>query len=125
MSERTRKQVVADLRGLVEGIARLIPCVPSQDAAPIEGDSLSPVAPHRVVNIGRGEPVELLEFIDQIEDGMGRPTDRNYMPMQPGDVPETFANADLLERLTGFRPSTPTSVGVKAFVDWYREHYGV
>ena len=110
---------------LVEGIARLIPCVPSLDAEPIEGDSLSPVAPHRVVNIGRGEPVELLEFIDQIEDSMGRPTERNYMPMQPGDVPNTFANADLLERLTGFRPSTPTGVGVKAFVDWYREHYGV
>lgn len=109
---------------LVEGIARLIPCVPVK-GEPVEADSLSPVAAHRVVNIGRGQPVELLEFIDQIEENMGKPAVRNYMPMQPGDVPNTFANADLLFNLTGFRPATPTSVGVKAFVDWYREHYGL
>lgn len=108
---------------LVEGIARLVYCIPSLDGDPIEGDSISPVAPHRVVNIGRGEPVELLDFIGQIEAALGRSAIRNYMPMQPGDVPETFANADLLFRLTGFKPQTPTSVGVAAFVDWYREEH--
>jgi len=110
---------------LVEGIARLIGCVPSNQADPVEGDSLSPVAAHRVVNIGRGHPVKLMEFIEQIEDSIGKKAIRNYMPMQPGDVPENFANADLLFNLTGYRPSTPTNVGVEAFVHWYREHYGV
>lgn len=109
---------------LVEGIARLMACPPSLGAPPIEGDSLSPVAPYRVVNIGRGEPVELMEFIEQIEQALGKTAIRNYLPMQPGDVPETFADAELLFKLTGFRPSTPTSAGVRAFVDWYHEHYG-
>lgn len=107
---------------LVEAIQRLIACVPALGADPIEGDSLSPVAPHRVVNIGRGEPVELMEFIEQIEEALGKRAIRNYLPMQAGDVPETFANADLLFRLTGYRPSTSTREGVRAFVDWYLQH---
>lgn len=108
---------------LVEGIVRLIACAPSLEADPIEGDSLSPVAPHRVVNIGRGEPVELMEFIEQIEEALGKTAIRNYMPMQAGDVPQTFANADLLFRLTGYRPATSTREGVRAFVEWYRQHH--
>ena len=95
--------------------------------APAAGaqDSLSPVAPWRLVNIGRGHPVRLLEFIDEIERALGVTALRNYLPMQAGDVPRTFADADLLQALVGYRPHTSVEKGVRAFVDWYRGYYGV
>ena len=109
---------------LVEGIVRLIACVPARtDAEPEAGESLSPAAPFRVVNIGGGAPSSLLEFIEEIEKAVGKKAIRNYMPMQPGDVTRTFADASLLEKLTGFRPSTPVATGVQAFVDWYRGYF--
>jgi UDP-glucuronate 4-epimerase len=110
---------------LIEAIVRLIdrPPVPGEPAGP--EDSLSPAAPYRVVNIAGGSPVKLTDFIDEIERSLGLPVARNLIPMQPGEVVATFAAADLLERLTGYRPSTPVSVGVPAFVRWYREHYRV
>ena len=83
---------------------------------------MSPVAPYRVVNIGRGAPVQLLDFIETIERALGKKAKRNYLDMQPGDVPRTFASADLLERLTGYRPHTSIDDGVAALVDWYREY---
>ncbi len=86
---------------------------------------LSPAAPYRVVNIGNGQPVRLLTFIEAIEKSIGKPAQRNYLPMQPGDVPATYADATLLERLTGFRPSTSVSRGVAEFVAWYRDYYGI
>jgi UDP-glucuronate 4-epimerase len=107
---------------LVEAIARLVP-LPPERAAPSDGDSLSPAAPHRVVNIGRGAPVELAAFIEAIETKLGKLATKNLMPMQQGDVSDTFANADLLEKLTGYRPSTTIEEGVGAFVDWYREYF--
>ncbi|MGJ0394424.1 MAG: NAD-dependent epimerase/dehydratase family protein [Methylocystis sp.] len=105
---------------LVEAMARLIDCVPQGDAS--NDASLSPVAPYRVVNIGRGQPVNLLEFIDAIERKMGIKAIRNYMDMQPGDVPRTFADSSLLERLTGYRPQTTVEQGVSAFLDWHRAY---
>lgn len=90
----------------------------------VEGDSLSPVAPWRVVNIGAGSPCGLLDFVTQIETSLGRAAHRNYLPMQPGDVPATFADVSLLEALVGYRPDTTPSVGVDAFCDWYRDYYG-
>ncbi len=110
---------------LVEGIVRLVPAIPVTGAPVGPMDSLSPVAPFRVVNIGNGQPVTLMAFIEAIERVLGRPTVRNYMDMQPGDVPRTFASADLLDALTGFRPDTPVEEGVAAFVAWFREYYGV
>lgn len=110
---------------LVEGIVRLIPAVPVRGAPVAACDSLSPVAPFRVVNIGNGQPVTLTAFIEAIERSLGREAVRNYMDMQPGDVPRTFASADLLAALTGFRPNTPVEEGVEAFVAWFREYYGV
>ena len=110
---------------LVEGIIRLIPAVPVQGQPVGPGDSLSPVAPFRVVNIGNGAPVGLLDFIAEIERAVGRPIARNAMDMQPGEVLRTWADASLLEALTGFRPSTPVSMGVPQFVAWFRGHYGV
>jgi UDP-glucuronate 4-epimerase len=107
---------------LVEAIVRLIdvppPLAPGGNA--MEGDTLSPVAPYRIVNIGRGQPVKLLDFIDAIERKLGKKAIRNYLDMQLGDMRRTFAGSSLLERLTGYRPSTSIETGVSALVDWYR-----
>ncbi|RMH40641.1 MAG: NAD-dependent epimerase/dehydratase family protein, partial [Alphaproteobacteria bacterium] len=94
---------------LVRGIRLLIDAAPVRPERPEdvpEGDSLSPVAPFRIVNIGNSDKVRLLDFIDAIEAELGRPAIRNYMEMQKGDVPATWADASLLERLTGYRPQT-------------------
>jgi UDP-glucuronate 4-epimerase len=113
---------------LVESIVRLADVVPEK-GNPVVGDgvadSLSPVAPWRVVNIAGGQPAGLLEFVEAIEKALGRPAEKIMLPMQPGDVRETFADHRLLEALTGYRPSIPIGVGVPAFVDWYRAHKGV
>jgi UDP-glucuronate 4-epimerase len=111
---------------LVRGIAGLIDAVPQrpekiEDIAP--GDSLSPAAPFRVVNIGNSDKVRLLDFIDAIEAEIGKKAIRNYMPMQQGDVPATWADASLLQSLTGYRPQTPFREGVARFVRWYRDYY--
>lgn len=110
---------------LVEAMVRLVPVVPSGDTAHQTDalDSKSPAAPWRVVNIGRGQPVPLLDFIAAIEAKLGKTAKRKLLPMQPGDVTDTFANADLLEELTGYRPATPVETGVSAFVDWYRAYF--
>ena len=111
---------------LVEAIARLIEVRPERPPGPegiAPGDSLSPVAPFRVVNIGNGQPVRLLDFIEAIEAALGRKARRNMMEMQPGDVPATWADTALLKRLTGFAPATDLADGVARFVAWYREYY--
>jgi len=113
---------------IVEAVLRLAPLAPElgrTSAAVGAADSLSPVAPYRVVNIGGGHPVELLAFVEEIERAVGRAALRNYLPMAAGDVPETFADPRLLETLTGYRPATPIEVGVPAFVSWYRDYYGI
>ena len=109
---------------LVEAVRRLMDLPPILGGA-VEGDSLSPVAPWRVVNIGTGRPVPLGAFVDAIEAATGRRAERRLLPMQPGDVPATWACADLLERLTGYRPGTPVEEGVRRFVAWFREHHGL
>jgi UDP-glucuronate 4-epimerase len=110
---------------LVRGIHLLLDAVPERlNDVPI-GDSLSPVAPHRIVNIGNGEPVQLMAFIDAIEDALGQTATKNFMDMQPGDVPATWADGALLQKLTGYTPKTDVVTGVKAFVDWYRDYYDV
>lgn len=111
---------------LVRAISLLIKAVPERPERPediIAGDSLSPVAPFRVVNIGNSDKVRLLDFIDAIEECLGKKAQRNYMGMQTGDVPATWANADLLMRLTGYRPQTDFKDGIQKFVDWFREYY--
>jgi UDP-glucuronate 4-epimerase len=110
---------VADL---VKAVALLADRPPGPKAGP-DDSSHSPVAPFRVVNIGPGTPVSLMSFIEAIEAATGREAIRNYMAMQPGDVPRTFASPDLLVSLTGYRPDTSVAVGVPAFVDWYRDYY--
>jgi UDP-glucuronate 4-epimerase len=110
---------------LVEALVRLIPVVPANEMAHQTDaeDSLSPAAPYRVVNVGRGKPVDLLDFIAAIEKKLGKTAKRNLLPMRPGDVTDTFASADLLEKLTGYKPATPVETGVSAFVDWYKDYY--
>lgn len=111
---------------LVEAIFRLFDATPQRPAernvAP--GDSLSPVAPFRVVNIGKSSPDTLSEFIEAIEDAMGTEAQKVMMDMQPGDVPATWADASLLKSLTGYLPSTPLSQGIPEFINWYRAYSG-
>jgi UDP-glucuronate 4-epimerase len=109
---------------LVRAIGLLIDTVPGQGGA-IAGDSLSPVAPWRVVNIGNSTKIRLEQFIDAIEAATGQRAIRNYMDMQPGDVPATWADASLLRSLTGYAPHTPLQEGVARFVAWYRAYHGV
>lgn len=113
---------------LVRGIRLLIDAVPvrpeNRDEIPA-GDSLSPVAPFRIVNIGNSDKVRLMDFIEAIEDEIGQKAVRNFMPMQVGDVPATWANADLLKSLTGYSPQTNVREGVKRFVAWYRDYYNI
>ena len=111
---------VADL---VRGIRLLMDAVPGQGPA-VEGDSLSAVAPWRVVNIGNSTKVRLEDFIDAIEVATGKTAIRNYMDMQPGDVPATWADASLLRALTGYAPKTELTDGVARFVDWYKGYHG-
>ncbi|CUH47448.1 GDP-mannose 4,6-dehydratase [Ruegeria atlantica] len=112
---------------LVRGIRLLIdsPPVRPDSADDIEeGDSLSPVAPWRVVNIGNGDKVRLLDFVEAIEEAVGKKAIRNYIPIQMGDVPATWADTDLLQRLTGYRPQTDFKVGIAQFVEWFRDYHG-
>ena len=113
---------------LVRGIRLLI------DAAPVrpeskddiaDWDSLSPVAPWRVANIGNSDKVRLMDFVEAIEAECGRKSVKNFMPMQKGDVPATWANATLLKELTGYTPQTDVREGIKRFVAWYRDYYSV
>ena len=108
---------------LVEGIFRLKDAIPNPLDRNVKNDSLSTVAPWRIVNIGNGEVVELNHFIEAIEKNLGKSANKNFLPMQPGDVPETFANNDLLFDLTGFRPTTNVTKGVKRFVEWYTQYF--
>ena len=118
---------------LVRGIRLLLDAAPGGPATAMEGDSLSPVAesdslspvaPWRVVNIGNSQKVRLLDFVEAIEETLGMPAERNYMPMQMGDVPATWADATLLQDLTGYCPQTDFRDGVARFVAWFREYYG-
>ena len=82
-------------------------------------------APYKIYNIGNNQPVELQHFIATLEKALGKTAKKNLLPMQPGDVPATYADVDDLMRDVGFRPATPIEVGIKRFVEWYREYHGL
>lgn len=105
---------------VVAAIDRLIGVAPVRGAPVSATDSLSPVAPWRVVNIAGGRPVELLRFVTAIEAAMGRTAKKELLPMQPGDVTETAADVTLLRALVGEVPTTEVEDGVRAFCDWFR-----
>jgi UDP-glucuronate 4-epimerase len=111
---------------IVEGIVRLIERIPMPDPA-WTGDAPDPstsFAPYRIYNIGNNSPVELMTFIAILEETLGSKAVRNYLPLQAGDVPATYADIDDLMADVGFKPATPIEEGIKKFVDWYRGYYG-
>ena len=114
---------------LVNGMRLLIDTIPCVDYVPDTKlgaeDSKSKVAPFRVVNIGNSKPAQLVDFIAAIEESIGIEALKNFMPMQAGDVPATWADTSLLEQLIDYHPNTDLSAGVKNFVTWYREYYNV
>ncbi|WP_171230373.1 NAD-dependent epimerase/dehydratase family protein [Ruegeria sp. HKCCA4008] len=115
------------VQDLVRGIRLLIdvpPVRPARREDIEDGDSLSPVAPYRIVNIGNGEKVRLMDFIEAIEQAVGQKAIKNFMPMQMGDVHATWADNRLLQRLTNYRPRTDLKDGITQFVAWYRDYYG-
>ncbi|PJI54872.1 capsular biosynthesis protein CpsI [Methylobacterium radiotolerans] len=111
--------IVAGIQALAERPAAPDPAW--SGAAPDPGTSS---APYRIYNIGNNEPVALLEMITLLEDALGRKAEKILLPMQPGDVPATYADIDDLVRDAGFRPATPLKTGIGHFVDWYRTYHG-
>lgn len=109
---------------LVQAVQRLANAIPKTGSAVSNADSLSPVAPFRVVNIGKAKPDSLGDFIAEIESALGQPAIKNMMDMQPGDVPATWSDTSLLEALIGETPSTELSEGIPEFVAWYKKYYG-
>jgi UDP-glucuronate 4-epimerase len=110
---------------IVEGVVRALDRVPgaNPDWNPDAPDPATSRAPYRLYNIGNSRPVELMKYIEVLEDCLGRKAERNLLPLQPGDVPDTWADVEDLDRDVGYRPATPVEVGVARFVDWYLEHY--
>jgi UDP-glucuronate 4-epimerase len=112
---------------IVEGVIRTLDRVPEPDPAydPLHPNSATSSAPYRVYNIGNSHPVQLSHYIEVLEACLGRKAEKNLLPLQPGDVPDTSAEVTELMNDTGYRPDTSVEEGVKRFVEWYRGYYGV
>jgi UDP-glucuronate 4-epimerase len=112
---------------IIECIVRVLDKVPQANPAwdRNKPDPGSSYAPYKIYNIGNNNPVQLTEFIEVLEEHLGKKAIKNMLPMQPGDVPLTYADVDDLIRDIGFKPHTTINAGLKKFVDWYREYYGV
>lgn len=112
---------------IIEGVARVIDNIPEGNPN-WSGDHPDPAtsrAPYRIYNIGNNSPVKLMYFVEVLEKAIGRKAIKEMLPMQPGDVPATYADVDALVQDVGFKPATPIEVGIERFVQWYREFYGV
>lgn len=112
---------------IVEGVVRTLDTLPTPDPdwSGYAPDPSSSNAPYRIYNIGNNQPVELLRFIEILEDCLGIKAQKNLLPLQAGDVLETYADVDDLMLATGFEPKTPIEVGLQKFVDWYRSYYNI
>ncbi len=112
---------------IVEGIVRLLPNVPQANSSwnALQPDPSSSFAPYKLYNIGNNKPVELLYFIEALENKLGKKAVKNFLPLQDGDVPETFADVDDLISEVGFKPATSVEVGIGKFVNWYLEYYKI
>jgi UDP-glucuronate 4-epimerase len=112
---------------IVEGVIRTLDRVPGPDPHydPLSPNPATSDAPYRVYNIGNNAPVQLLDYIEVLEDALGKKAQRRLLPLQPGDVPDTFADVSALQRDVGYAPSTPIQVGIARFVTWYRDYYRV
>lgn len=111
---------------IVEGVIRASDQIaaPNEDWDSAAPDPASSNAPYRLFNIGNNRPVQLLDYIAAIEAATGRKAELDLRPLQPGDVPDTYADASALDAAVGYRPDTPVSEGVARFIDWYRSYYG-
>ena len=112
---------------IVEGVFRVIHRLPEPNMN-WTGDDPDPgtsYCPFKTYNIGNNNQVELMRYIEVLEECLGKKAEKNFMPLQPGDVPATFANVDDLVRDVDFKPNTPIETGIKNFVDWYRSYYKV
>ncbi len=111
---------------IVDGVVRSLDRVPAGDPDfdPLAPNPGSSSAPYRLYNIGNDHPVQLARYIEVIEQCLGRKAEKNLLPLQPGDVPDTHADISALKRDTGYAPSTSVEVGVRRFIDWYRAYYG-
>jgi UDP-glucuronate 4-epimerase len=112
---------------IVEGVIRTLDHVaaPNAEWSGDAPDSATSKAPYRLYNIGSNRPVELLRYIEVLEECLGKKAEKNLLPLQPGDVPDTYADVDALVSDVGYRPSTPVETGIKNFVEWYREYYKI
>ncbi|HMQ01387.1 MAG TPA: NAD-dependent epimerase/dehydratase family protein, partial [Cyclobacteriaceae bacterium] len=112
---------------IIEGIVRLIPNIakPNTDWTGMRPDPGSSFAPYRIYNIGNNQPVELMRFIEVLEEKTGKEAIKNFMPLQDGDVPETFADVDDLMQDVGFKPNTSIEKGIEHFVNWYKAYYQI
>jgi UDP-glucuronate 4-epimerase len=112
---------------IVEGVIRVADRIPAgnPDWSGEHPDPGSSRAPYRIYNIGNNQPVELMMLIEAIERSLGKQAIKNFLPMQPGDVPATYADVDDLTRAVGFRPRTPIETGVEKFVQWYRDYHKI
>jgi len=110
---------------IVEGVVRTLDRAPQPNPAfdTAQPDPAHSWAPYQILNIGNHGPAGLLEYLDALEDALGRKAERNYLPMQPGDVQATFADTSLLTEWTGHKPGTPIRDGIARFVAWYVEHH--
>jgi UDP-glucuronate 4-epimerase len=110
---------------IVEGVVRVLdkPAAPNPDWNSANPDPGTSAAPYRLYNIGNNQPVELMYFIECIENVVGKKALKNMLPLQPGDVPRTFADINALVADIGFQPKTPIEEGIRRFVDWYRDFY--
>ena len=110
---------------IVEGVVQTAyhPARPDPDFDPRHPDSGTSSAPWRIFNIGNGQPVQLMDYITALETALGIEAKKNFMPIQPGDVPATWADTSRLDSWVGFKPDTPVTEGVARFVDWYRTYY--
>ncbi|RAQ40560.1 capsular biosynthesis protein CpsI [Arthrospira sp. O9.13F] len=110
---------------VVEGVIRVIDKIPQPGSNQAEIQGVKTTAPYQIYNIGNNKPVNLLYLIEVLENVLGKKAQKNLLPMQPGDVPITYANVDSLIADVGFKPSTPIEVGVEKFVAWYKSYYGI
>ena len=112
---------------IAEGVLRVLdrPAQPNPDWSGDAPDPHSSIAPYRLYNIGSNNPVKLLRFVEVLEETLGVEAKKNLLPMQPGDVKDTYADVDDLMRDTGYRPDTPIEVGVQKFVAWYKAYHGI
>ncbi|HCS76052.1 MAG TPA: capsular biosynthesis protein CpsI, partial [Clostridiales bacterium] len=112
---------------IIEGVVRVTanPPKPNEDYDKLTPDPGSSYAPYKVYNIGNNQPVQLMEFIQMLEKHLGKEAKKEYLPLQAGDVPKTYANVDDLIRDVGFKPDTSIDEGIGKFVEWYKDYYGV